>query len=100
MTDADWKPSPTSIDEPIARDIWAYQVNGGSRETLIEVGKPAPIVSSDPKSEWYCPLRIEGQLPAIQVIVGLGPVDALMNAMMVVKRFFEETHRYARSATD
>lgn len=39
---------------------------------------------------WYCPVRIEGYTKGIDTVFGLGPVDALMNAMTLVRRFFEE----------
>ena len=101
MSDKSWKPSLTKIDDPIATDVWEYRSDGIVVRTLIEVGRPTRIDNDDATSEWYCPLRIEGWFEEeVRVVVGLGSVDALMNAMSLVKKFFEETHRFARSEHD
>ena len=42
---------------------------------------------------WYAPVLIEGFLPKITPVVGEGPVDALMNAMLLVKRFNDENSK-------
>ena len=89
--------SPQSIDDPVAVDTWVYDVNGIPQRTLIEVGRPVRRDPADPHSEWSCPLRIEGEFAGIRPVLGLGPVDALMNAMMLVRKFFEQTHRYAKN---
>jgi hypothetical protein len=39
---------------------------------------------------WYCPVKIEGYTRGVDTVFGMGPVDALMNAMTLVKRFFDE----------
>ena len=88
-----------AIDDPIAVATWAYDVNGVRQQTLIEVGRPVRRDPRDPNSEWSCPLRIEGEFEGVQTVFGLGPVDALMNAMMLVREFFEKTHRYAGNPT-
>src|SRR6266403_541523 len=89
--------SPQSIDDPVAVDTWVYDVNGIAQRALIEVGRPMRRDSADPNSEWFCPLRIEGEFVGVRPIYGLGPVDALMNAMTLVRKFFEQTHRYAKN---
>ena len=83
------------IDDPIAVDTWVYDVSGAQQRTHIEVGRPVRRDPEDPNSEWACPLRIEGETQGVENIHGLGPVDALMNAMQLVRRFFEKTHRHA-----
>lgn len=82
-------PRPTHISDPIADDLWAYETPDGKRHVArLTVGRPAYW----PRSRaWYCPLMIEGEThPPIKPIFGQGPVDALMNAMTVVKRYFKK----------
>ena len=89
MLDDDWRPKLTRIEHPIADDYWQYvTVQGVRRISRLTIGKPAPW----PKARaWYCPVMIEGYTtPAILPIFGSGPVDALMNGMNFVRRFFEE----------
>jgi hypothetical protein len=93
MTDP-MKPAD-SIDDPVAVDTWVYDAGGVKQRTRIEVGRPVRRDPKDPNSEWACQLRIEGETQGIETIYGLGPVDALMNAMQLVRRFFEKTHRHA-----
>jgi hypothetical protein len=87
--DEDWRPKLSQIDDPIADDYWEYLTSKGKRRiSRLTVGRPAPW----PKARaWYCPLKIEGHTdPEIKPVFGEGPVDALMNAMNLVRRFFEE----------
>jgi len=90
MSTQDWRPHLTTIDEPIAEDHWSYMASDGStRMSKILVGRPRPLPGEEDRA-WYCPLFIEGYLPGIKCVMGVGPVDALMNAMTLVRRFFEE----------
>lgn len=51
----------------------------------VRVGRPQPHSSDG----YYCPLEVEGLFPGIKPIFGTGPVDSLMNAMGVVKLYFQ-----------
>ncbi len=87
--DKNWRPKVTSIDDPIAEDHWEYVTPEGERRTSkLMVGRP---VHHPEERLWYCAVLIDGYTrPRIKPIFGSGPVDALMNAMTFVRRFFEE----------
>lgn len=78
----------TMIADPIAEGYWGT--------SQIKVGRPHYL----PKERlWYCPLMIDGALkdpffkglfPGIRPIFGMEQLDALVNAMSLVRRFFEE----------
>ena len=88
MPDDDWRPKLTHIDDPIADDFWEYLTPQGKRRTSrLTVGRP--IHHPDARA-WYCPILIEGYSLGIDAVFGQGPVDALMNAMAVVRTFFEQ----------
>jgi hypothetical protein len=90
MNPQDWRPQLTTIDDPIAEDLWSYTaIDGSTKVSRLIVGRPQPL-PGEADQTWYCPLSIEGHLPGIKCIMGVGPVDALMNAMTLVRRFFEE----------
>ncbi|WP_257451379.1 hypothetical protein [Archangium lipolyticum] len=90
MSKQDWRPQLTTIEDPIAEDRWSYTASDGSTKvSRILVGRPQPLPGEEDRA-WYCPLAIEGYLPGIKCVMGVGPVDALMNAMSLVRRLFEE----------
>ena len=82
----DWRPKVTRIDDPIADDYWYYVTpRGKERIVRLTVGRPVPW----PRARaWYCPVKIQGYTRGIDVAFGSGPVDALMNAMVRVRKFF------------
>ncbi len=88
MADDDWRPKLTHIHDPIAEDFWEYRTPQGQRRTSrLVVGRP----THHPEARaWYCPILIEGHSPGPDAVFGQGPVDALMNAMGVVRTFFEQ----------
>ena len=87
---ANWLPELTRIDDPVADDWWSYKLpDGSSRTSRVTVGRPATI-PNDVNGDWYCPVLIEGRLPGVKPVFGVGPVDALMNAMKLVSDFFDE----------
>jgi hypothetical protein len=88
MPDDDWRPKLTQIEDPIADDFWEYLTPQGKRRTSrLIVGRP----THHPQARaWYCPILIEGHSPGVDTVFGQGPVDALMNAMAVVRTFFEQ----------
>lgn len=85
----DWRPKLKRIDEPIADDYWEYTTSRGKQKiSRLTVGKPTYYPQ---EKLWYCPVRIQGYTkPTFEPVFGVGPVDALMNAMTYVKRFSEE----------
>jgi len=86
----DWRPKLTVIEAPIADDYWRYTAPEGKRRTSrVTVGQP---VQFPQERCWYVPVMIEGYLTKVTPIFGQGPVDALMNAMMFIKRFNDEMH--------
>jgi hypothetical protein len=89
MPPEDWRPKLTRIEDPIADDHWEYVTPEGTKRTSrLTVGRP---VHHPEERLWYCPVLIDGYTtPRIKPIFGSGPVDALMNAMTFVRRFFEE----------
>lgn len=84
----DWRPRLSSIKDPIAEDSWHYMTEDGTQRTShIIIGRPA--LAPDGKT-WYCPLFFEHVARGIKYSYGVGPVDALMNAMYFVRRRFYE----------
>lgn len=87
MTTDHWRPKLTQVEDPIADDHWEYVTPQGQRRTArLTVGRP---VHHPPARAWYCPISIEGHTPRVDAVFGEGPVDALMNAMGVVRTFFD-----------
>lgn len=84
----DWRPKLSAIDDPIADDHWAYQTEDGTRRTSrVTIGRPVPLPDG---KDWYCPYYFEHVTQGIDYAMGVGPVDALMNAMYWVRRRFHE----------
>jgi hypothetical protein len=84
----DWRPKLTTIDDPIADDYWSYKTKDGTKRTSrITIGRPAMLEDG---KDWYCPMYFEHVTGGIDYAFGVGPVDALMNAMYFVRRRFYE----------
>jgi hypothetical protein len=82
----DWHPKLAVIDDPIADDYWSYETRDGTRRTSrVMIGRPAPLTD---KKDWYCPILFDHVTEGIYYSYGVGPVDALMNAMYFVRRRF------------
>lgn len=95
-----WLPQLTSIDDPIADDFWSYENDEGVRHVArVMIGRPTPI-PNDPQGNWYCPLYIEHRETPSKVLcmVGVGPVDALVNASRVVSDHFHELRKVSPRA--
>ena len=93
-----WLPQLTSIDDPIADDHWSYENDDGTRHvSRVTIGRPVSI-PGDPNGDWYCPVRIEHRRPEILCMVGVGPVDALVNASRVVSDHFHELRKVSPRA--
>lgn len=88
------------IADPIAVDQWRYSAPSGRPMTLrSEIGRPqrAP---NDRKEDWYCPIFIEHFMRGVVPIIGVGPVDALMNAMTLCRRFADQIGEFTPRAAD
>ena len=84
----DWRPRLTAIEDPIADDYWSYKAEDGTRRTSrITIGRPAQLEDG---THWYCPMYFEHVTQGIDCAFGVGPVDALMNAMYFIRRRFHE----------
>ncbi len=96
MPDDDWRPRLTRIDAPIAKDYWKYATPQGERRiSRIVVGRP---VHFPQERCWYSPVMIEGYLAHVTPVFGEGPVDSLMNAMALVKKFHDENREIVPGA--
>lgn len=58
-----------------------------SRRFQVRVGHPIP--SGD---DYACPLEVEGYFEGTKQIMGAAPLDALMNAMVLVKRYYSHVN--------
>ena len=59
--------------------------DGESGRFFVRVGRPFAH-----EGAYCCPLIVEGLFEGVRPIFGVGPVDSLMNAMVLVKRHFEK----------
>jgi hypothetical protein len=88
------------ITDPVAADEWRYRTaSGESRVSRIEIGRPqrAP---DDPNGDWYCPVFVEDFTDRIVPAYGVGPVDALMNAMALVRSFADQIGEFTPRALE
>ncbi|MDC0707848.1 hypothetical protein POL68_05140 [Stigmatella sp. ncwal1] len=84
----DWRPKLSRIEDPIADDSWEYMTPQGERRVArLTVGRP---VHFPQERCWYSPVMIEGYLAKVTPVFGEGPVDSLMNAMTLIKKFHDE----------
>ena len=89
----DWRPKVKRIVSPIAEDFWELEEPGGGRAVArIAVGQPK-MIPKDAQKTWYCPVDLGG---TIRSAYGVGPVDALMNAMQLVRSYFEGKWKTAK----
>jgi hypothetical protein len=80
------------ISDVIAQDDWRYKRSDGSAyRTRIIIGRPRPENRRTEPSDWLCPIYIEGVTEKVLNVMGVGPVDTLMNALSLVQRHFDTT---------
>jgi hypothetical protein len=82
-------PELETIDDLVAEDWWAYETaQGEARVTRVAIGRPrtAPEAMG---GGWYCPIKIDDFTRKVVCLGGVGPVDALANAMGIAKAFKE-----------
>jgi len=79
------------IHNVIATDQWYFKQKDGSvSSSKIIVGRPRPERKHKKDSDWICPVYIEGFATKVIRVMGVGQVDSLMNAMILVKSVFDE----------
>ncbi|MFO0599230.1 MAG: hypothetical protein U0228_28245 [Myxococcaceae bacterium] len=62
-----------------------------SRRFWVRVGQPVAV-----DDNYCCPLVVEGFFEGTKQVMGAAPLDSLMNAMVLVKRYFN----YVNGLTD
>ena len=78
------------VTDVVAEDSWSYITKEGTPKiSRIIIGRPRPW-PNDSHGDWVCPIEIEDFTSGTRAIAGVGPVDALMNAVEMVKAFAEE----------
>lgn len=86
------------VDDPIAEDKWSYfKSTGEATVARIAVGRPRPW-SNHPRGDWLCPVQIDDFTEGVLGVAGVGPVDALMNAMALVKAFADQIGKFTPRA--
>jgi hypothetical protein len=86
------------VDDPVAEDYWSYvDIDGEARVSRIRIGRPQRW-EGDIQRDWLCPVEVGHFTDGVRAIVGVGPVDALMNAMGVVKAFADKIGKFAPRA--
>ena len=91
-------PQFDSIAEPIADDHWGYNIAGEQRTSRVTIGKPQQDAGSS-HGDWMCPTFIEHFTDRIVPVMGVGPVDALRNAINLVRAFEEKVGPVTPRAT-
>lgn len=77
------------MPRPIASDTWTYTDREGQKHvSRLQVGRPEPI-PGDNQRAWFCAVFIEGWTPHVVPAIGVGPLDALMNGLLLVRSFRE-----------
>jgi hypothetical protein len=59
----------------------------GKKTAYIAIGRPRP--DADPRGDWICPIQIEHFTSKVVNAHGIGPLDALLNAMNLLRQFFD-----------
>ena len=88
------------IADVIAADDWSYQTSSGETVVArIQIGRPQPT-PNDPNGDWYCPISIEGFTSQITAVYGVGAVDALNNAITLLRSFITKIGEFTPRALD
>ncbi|HEY8751365.1 MAG TPA: hypothetical protein VIM11_25520 [Tepidisphaeraceae bacterium] len=88
-----------SIADPIAVDRWECRRGGRTFTATIQIGRPVPV-ESDPNGDWCCPVFVETFTGRIIPVMGVGPIDALLNATLFIRRFAEDLDEWSRHPGD
>ena len=73
-------------DDRRSTSNYRFTCAGQEKTARIIVGRPRPT-SGDPNGDWMCAIFIENFTDRIVPVMGVGPVDALKNAMLLVAEF-------------
>ena len=82
-----------AMDDVIADGVWRIpemmrKLRKGRKKTAyIAIGRPLP--DADPRGGWVCPIQIEHFTGGMRNVHGIGPLDALWNAMTLLRQFFD-----------
>jgi hypothetical protein len=88
------------VTDVIANDSWSYTTKEGTPKiSRLVIGRPRPS-PNESHGDWICPMEIEHFTGGARAVAGVGPVDALMNAIGVVKAFAEEIGPFTPRAHD
>src|SRR5262245_20841127 len=80
----DWRPKIKKIDDVLVEgDLPFPQGKGRTAQVHMVVGRPKPL----PKKDYYCPVQAKGFFKGVMLAFGIGPVDALMNAMHILHMY-------------
>ena len=80
----------SSVTEAIAAETWTFNDRHGRKHSArIEVGRPRQVPNDEQRS-WFCPVFIEGWTQHVIPVMGVGPVDSLMNANILLRSFLEQ----------
>jgi hypothetical protein len=92
-------PQLKRVVDPIADDHWSYAgPDGICVVSRVSVGRPRPW-PQDSQGDWICPVSIEHFTDGVTTVAGVGPVDALMNAVTLVKTFADQVGPFTPRAT-
>jgi hypothetical protein len=81
-----------SMQDIIAEGIWKNpDPKAKKRTAYIAIGRPQPDDTSKHK-DWKCPIYIEHFTQGVIDAHGIGPLDALMNAMTLLRQFLDMHH--------
>jgi len=92
-------PEFDSITDPIAVDRWECKRGARTFTVKVEVGRPVPA-EGDPNGDWCCPVFVETFTDRVIAVMGVGPVDALLNATFLIRKFAEDLDEWTPRAGD
>lgn len=73
----------------IAQDVWGIRSKGKAKQVRVYVLRPEPA-PGDKNKDWRCGVFVEGTMKRVTFAMGVGPVDALMNASRLLMSIWEE----------
>jgi len=80
------------IENIIAEGIWKNPDPEGKRQSAyIAIGRPEQN-STQKHEEWKCPIYIDHFTQQVINARGIGPLDALMNAVTLLRQFLDMNH--------
>jgi hypothetical protein len=92
-------PRVDSTTDPIAVDRWECKKAGQTFTVTLQVGRPVPV-KGDPNGDWCCPVFIESFTDHVVAAMGVGPIDAMLNATLLIRGFAEDLDEWSPRADD